>query len=96
MLWVVDYRPELHLVIIYIGYQSAINSLQQDIESTSKLDYEGANTPMGPNGSRSKLIYHDDTVYEIGLALGSFDRSQTQSIRLRYFVFSSGEKRTTI
>ena len=72
MLWVVDYRPELHLVIIYIGYQSAINSLQQDIESTSKLDYEGANTPMGPNGSRSKLIYHDDTVYEIGLALGSF------------------------
>ena len=30
-----------------------------DVESTSKLDYEGANTLMGPNGLYSKFIYHD-------------------------------------
>ena len=28
------------------------------------MDFEGASTPMGPNGPCSKLIYHDDTIYE--------------------------------
>ena len=44
------------LVIIYIGYWSSVDSLQWDIESTSKLDYEKADTPMGPNGLRFELI----------------------------------------
>ena len=52
------------LIVIYIGYWSAIDSLQQDVESISKFDYEGASTPMGPNDSRSELIFLDDTVYE--------------------------------
>ena len=25
---------------------------------------KGTNIPMGPNGSCSQLIYHDDTIYE--------------------------------
>ena len=28
------------------------------------MDFEGASTPMGPNGSCSKLIYYDDMIYE--------------------------------
>ena len=35
-----------------------------NVESTSKLDYEGVNTLMGPNGPHAELIYHDDIVYE--------------------------------
>ena len=35
-----------------------------NVESTLELDSEGANTPMSPNGSHSKFIYHDDIVYE--------------------------------
>ena len=38
--------------------------MKWDIEWTSKLDSEGANSPMGLNGPYSKLIYHDDMVYE--------------------------------
>ena len=33
-------------------------------ESTSELDSEGANTPIGPSGPRSKLIFLDDTLCE--------------------------------
>ena len=29
-----------------------------------EFDYEGASTPMGPNGPRSALIYHGGTIYE--------------------------------
>ena len=61
----VCHKVKLHLIVIYVGYQSAIDSLQQVVESTSNLDSERANTPMGPNGPCSKLIYHDDTVYEV-------------------------------
>ena len=35
-----------------------------NVESTSKLDYKGASTPMGPNGPYFELIRHDDMVYE--------------------------------
>ena len=35
-----------------------------NVESILELDSEGASTPMGPSGPRSKLIYHDDIVYE--------------------------------
>ena len=45
------------LIIIYIGYWSLVDSLQLDVESTSKLDSEGVNTLMGPSGPRFKLIY---------------------------------------
>ena len=31
---------------------------------TSELDFEGANTPMDPPSSDSKLIFHGDIVYE--------------------------------
>ena len=31
--------------------------MQLDIESTLELDYEGANTPMGPSDPLFKLIY---------------------------------------
>ena len=61
---------ELHLVVIYIGYCSVVDSLQWTIESTLELDSEGPSTSISSNGSRSELINHDDMVYE--LALGSF------------------------
>ena len=35
-----------------------------DVESLSKLDSEGVNTLMGPNGSRFKLIYLISMGYE--------------------------------
>ena len=53
-----------YLVVIYIGYYSVIDSLQWDVGSPLKLDFEEANTLMGPNGHRFGLIYHDDTGYE--------------------------------
>ena len=28
------------------------------------MDFSRAGTPIGPSSSRSKLIYHDDMVYE--------------------------------
>ena len=64
MRWIVGYRPKLCLFIIYIGYWSAIDFLQWDVESTSKLDCKGDNTPMDASSLHSKLIYHDDMVYE--------------------------------
>ena len=54
----------LYLVVFYIWYWSAIDFLQWDVESTSKLDYEGVNASMGPSGSHSKLINHVDMIYE--------------------------------
>ena len=35
-----------------------------NVESTSKLDYKGASTPMGPSGPYFELICYDDMVYE--------------------------------
>ena len=35
-----------------------------NVESTSKLDYEEASTPMDPSGPHSEFIYYDDTVSE--------------------------------
>ena len=64
MQWIIGHKLELCLIVIYIGYYSAIDFLQQDVESTSKLDSEGANFPMGPNDPHSKLIYHVGTIYE--------------------------------
>ena len=64
MQWIMGHGSELHLVVIYTQYWNAVDSLYQNDESTSELDSEGANTPMGPNGAHSELIYHDDTVYE--------------------------------
>ena len=60
----IGHRPELHLNFIYIGYWSAVNYLQWDVEITLELDYEGVNTPMGLSDLLSKLIYNDDMVYE--------------------------------
>ena len=28
------------------------------------MDFEGSNTPMGPNDPYSELIYHNDMIYE--------------------------------
>ena len=64
MQWIVDHEPKLRLIVIYIGYWSAIDYLQWNVESTLELDFEGANTTMGPNFLRFDLIYHDDTIYE--------------------------------
>ena len=44
-------------VVIYIGYRSLVDSLQCDVESTLKLDYEGASIPIGPSGPCYELIY---------------------------------------
>ena len=64
MQWIVGHRLELCFIFIYIGYQSVVDSLQWNVESTSKLDFEGASTPMGPSSPHYELIYHDDTFYE--------------------------------
>ena len=64
MQWIVGHRPKLRLIVIYIGYWSAIDYLQWNVESTSKLDYKGVNIPMGPTNPHSKLTYYDDTIYE--------------------------------
>ena len=65
MQWIEGHRPEFRLVVIYIGYQSAVNSFQWNVESTLELDFEGASTPMGFSGPRFELIYYDDIVYEV-------------------------------
>ena len=57
-------QTKLHLTIIYMGYQSVVDSLQWNVESTSKLDYESVNTPMDLNGPYSKIIYHDSMVFQ--------------------------------
>ena len=64
MQWIVGHRPELRFFVIYIGYWSVVVSLQWNVESTSKLNSERANTPIGLNDPCSELIYLDDTVYE--------------------------------
>ena len=38
--------------------------LQLNVESTLELDYQGASTPIGPNGPRSKLVYLVGMDYE--------------------------------
>ena len=64
MQWIVGHGPKLCVIVIYVRYQNTVSSLQWNVESTSKLDFEEANTPMGPNGPHSELIYHDDTIYD--------------------------------
>ena len=64
MQWMVGHGLEFHFIIIYIGYQSAIDSLQWDIESNLELDFEGANASMGLNGLCFELIYHVGMIYE--------------------------------
>ena len=61
---IVGRKSERYLVVIYIRYYSIIDFLQWDVESTSKLDCKGDNTPMDASSLHSKLIYHDDMVYE--------------------------------
>ena len=58
-------------VVICIWYWSAIDSLWWDVESTSELDYEGANTPMGPNGAHFELRYMMTWFMNVGLTLSS-------------------------
>ena len=50
MQWIVGHEPKLRPIVIYIGYWSAIDSLQWNVESTLKLDYEKVSTPMAPKG----------------------------------------------
>ena len=64
MQWIMGHGLKLCLIAIYIEYQSEVDSLWWNIESTSELDYEGANTPMGPSGPYSKLIYLVGMDYE--------------------------------
>ena len=64
MKWVVGHRLELCFVVIYMRNWSVVDSFQWNVESTSELDYERANTPMGPNGPHFKLIFLYDTVYK--------------------------------
>ena len=52
------------LIVIYIGYQGSIDSLQWDVESNLELDYEGTDILMGPSGPRFELIYLVGTNYE--------------------------------
>ena len=61
---IVGHKPKLCLIVIYKGYWRIVNSLQCDVESTSELDYEGANTTMGFDGSNFELKYNIDIVYE--------------------------------
>ena len=64
MQWIVGHKPEFCLIVIYIGYWSIVDSLQQNVELILELDFEEDSTPMSSSGLRSKLIYHDDMVYE--------------------------------
>ena len=51
-------------VVIYIRYQSLVDSLQWNVESTLELDSEGASIPISPNSPRSQLIYLVGMGYE--------------------------------
>ena len=64
MQWIIGHRPKFCLLVIYIGYWSAVDSLEWNVESTLELYYKGASTFIGPSGPYSKLIYHNDTIYE--------------------------------
>ena len=50
------------LVVIYIGYWSAVDFLWRDVESISEFDFKEASTLMGHNGPRFKPIFLDDKV----------------------------------
>ena len=65
MQWIVGHEPE-HLVSScnLHRYWSVIDSLQWNVESISKFDFEGANTLMGPSGPYFELIFLGDIVYE--------------------------------
>ena len=63
MQWIVCHELELYLVVFYIGYQSAIYYMQQDVESTSELDSKEVNTPIGPNGPCSELKHLIGTIF---------------------------------
>ena len=52
------------LVLIYIGYWSLVDFLQQNVESTLELDFEGTNIRMSPNGPYFELIYLVGIGYE--------------------------------
>ena len=43
---------------------SVVDSLYQDVESISELDFEGIDNPIGLNGLHFKLVYPNDTSYE--------------------------------
>ena len=64
MKWIVGHVLEFTLIVIYIRYYNVVDFLQWDVKSTLELDYMGVNTPKGPSSPHSKLIYHDDMVYE--------------------------------
>ena len=64
MQWIIGHRHEPRLVVIYIGYWSVVDSLQWNVKSTSISNFEGANTHLAPSGLCSKLIYHNDMIYE--------------------------------
>ena len=65
MQWVVGHdKPEFCFVIINIGYQSTVDSLQQDVESTLELDLRELVLSYGSQWSLLELIYLDDIVYE--------------------------------
>ena len=70
MQWIMGRRLKLCLIAIYIEYQSEVDSLSWNVESTSKLDYERVNTLTGPNFPHFELIYHDDTVYRGWIIFG--------------------------
>ena len=64
MQWIVGHGPE-HLVSRYnIHRVLSIVDSQWDVELISKFNSKEANTLMGPNGPRSKLIFFDDMIYE--------------------------------
>ena len=70
MQWIMGRGLKLCLIAIYIEYYSEVDSLQWNIESTSELDYERANTPTSPNCPHSELIYNDDIVYRGWIIFG--------------------------
>ena len=54
-----------------MGYWSLVDSLWWNVESTLKLDYEGASTPMGSNGPTMSSYTLLAWAMRVGLALGS-------------------------
>ena len=55
------------LIVTYIRYWSAIDSLQWDVESTLEFDYERSSIPIGLSGPRFELIFFYGMVYEGGM-----------------------------
>ena len=56
--------PSFISLLFTLGNRVQLILFWWNIESTSKLDFKRANTPMGLNSPHFKHIYHDDTVYE--------------------------------